>query len=159
MMILKPDVVFGEIGNNHNFEVEVFNAGNVESEFRIFTSGNMRGWSVILLFEAGADCIDDAGDLLCTIKEKQSVNITAKVTPPGGDNAEIEDSFTLTFSAEPTEIGLVGRENVKLTVNGEPGESVVSSLVKSATTTTGLIVIGSLVVVGFGLLILRRRLV
>ena len=156
---IEANVIFGEIGNNHNFEVEVFNAGNVESEFRIFTSGNMRGWSVILLFEAGADCIDDAGDLLCTIKEKESVNITAKVTPPGGDNAEIEDSFTLTFSAEPTEVGLVGRENVKLTVNGEPGESVVSSLVKSATTTTGLIVIGSLVVVGFGLLFLRRRLV
>ena len=156
---IEADVTFGEIGNSHIFEVEIFNAGNIESEFKIFTSGGVRGWNVILGYEATADCDDEGDHLLCKIAEGESINITAKVNPPGGETAEVEDSFTFTFSAEPTDIGLVGRENIKLTVNGEPGESTVEKIANVIATPAGLAVIGGLVLLGFTLLILRRRLV
>ena len=151
------DITFGEIGNSHIFEVEVFNAGNVESEFKIFTSGGVRGWNVILGFEAGSDCKDEGDHLLCTIGEYQSVNVTARVNPPGGETAEVEDTFTFTFSSEPTEVGLAGRENIKLTVNGEPGQSTVEKIANLAFTQVGLAIIGGLLFIGFALLALKRR--
>ena len=151
------DVTFGEIGNSHSFEVEVFNAGNVESEFKIFTSGGVRGWNVILGYEAGADCDDKGDHLLCNIPEGESINISAKVNPPGGETAEVEDSFTFTFSAEPTDVGLAGRENIKLTVNGEPADSTVEKIANIIATPIGLGIIGGLVLIGFAFLALRRR--
>ena len=151
------DVTFGEIGNSHSFEVEVFNVGNVESEFKIFTSGGVRGWNVILGYEAGADCNDKGDHLLCDIPAGESINISAKVNPPGGETAEVEDSFTFTFSAEPTDVGLAGRENIKLTVNGEPADSTVEKIANVIATPIGLGIIGGLVLIGFAFLTLRRR--
>ena len=56
--------------------------------------------------------------------------ITAKVNPPGGQStAEVEDSFKFTFSVEPTETGLVDRENIELIVNGQPEEFGLNSLI------------------------------
>ena len=49
---VERDITFGEIGNSPRFEIEVFNSGNVESEFKIFSSSGMRGWSVILSYDA-----------------------------------------------------------------------------------------------------------
>tara|TARA_B100000287_G_scaffold71555_2_gene63099 strand:- start:1141 stop:4044 length:2904 start_codon:yes stop_codon:yes gene_type:complete len=150
---VERDITLGEIGNSPRFEVEVFNSGNVESEFKIFSSGGMRGWSVILSFESGSGCKNNGDHILCTIDEGDSVLITAKVNPPGGEIAEVEDSFKFTFSVEPTETGLVDRENIELTVNGQPEEFGLNSLV----TPNVLMSIGALVVVGFLYLALRKR--
>ena len=78
---------------------------------------------------------------------------SAKVNPPGGETAEVEDVFTFTLSVEPTEVGLAGRENIKLTVNGEPEEFALNSLI----TPNVLAAIGGLVLAGFAYLLLRRR--
>ena len=151
---VERDITFGEIGNSPKFKVELINSGNVESEFKIFSSGGMRGWNVILGFNAGADCENNGDHLLCTLDEGESIIITAKVNPPGGETAEVADSFKFTLSAEPTEIGLVGRENIELTVNGQPEEFALNSLI----TPKVLMVIGTLVLGGFAILALRRRI-
>ena len=44
----EKDITFGQIGKSPRFEVDVINAGNIESEFKIFSSGGVRGWNVIL---------------------------------------------------------------------------------------------------------------
>ena len=65
----------------------------------------------------------------------------------------MEDSFKFTLSAEPTDIGIVGRENIELTVNGQPEEFALNSYI----TPNVLMSIGALVLVGFAYLAMRRR--
>jgi len=149
----EKDITFGQIGKSPRFEVDVMNTGNIESEFKIFSSVGVRGWNVILGYESGADCQDKGDHILCSIPAGETVQITAKVNPPGGETAEVEDVFTFTLSVEPTEIGLAGRENIKLTVNGEPEQFALNSLI----TPNVLYGIGALVLIGFASLILRRR--
>jgi len=149
----EKDITFGQIGKSPRFEVDVINTGNIESEFKIFSSGGVRGWNVILGYESGADCQDKGDHILCSIPAGETVQITAKVNPPGGETAEVEDAFTFTLSVEPTEIGLAGRENIKLTVNGEPEKFALNSLI----TPNVLYGISALVLIGFASLVLRRR--
>ena len=149
----EKDVTFGQIGKSPRFEVDVMNTGNIEAEFKIFSSVGVRGWNVILGYESGAECQDKGDHIMCMIPAGETVQITAKVNPPGGETAEVEDVFTFTLSVEPTEIGLAGRENIKLTVNGEPEQFALNSLI----TPNVLYGIGALVLIGFASLILRRR--
>ena len=149
----EKDVTFGQIGKSPRFEVDVMNTGNIESEFKIFSSVGVRGWNVILGYESGAECQDKGDHIICMIPAGETVQITAKVNPPGGETAEVEDVFTFTLSVEPTEIGLAGRENIKLTVNGEPEQFALNSLI----TPNVLYGIGALVLIGFASLIFRRR--
>ena len=150
---VERDIVFGEIGNSAKFEVLLSNSGNVESEFKVFSSGGLRGWNVILSSESGSICDNNGDHLLCTLDEGESVRIYAKVNPPSGDNTEVEDSFTFTLSTEPSDIGLVGRENLELTVNGQPEEFAFNSLI----TPNVLMSMAALVLIGFAYLALRRR--
>jgi hypothetical protein len=152
---VEKDLTFGEIGNPTIFEIELFNSGNIESEIKVFTSGGVRGWNLILGFKGPGDCEYEAkGDhLICTIDEGESVIVTVRVNPPGGENNDVTDSFKFTLSAEPTDIGLVGRENLELTVNGEPAEFGLNSLI----TPNVLFGIATLVLLGFAALALRRR--
>ena len=150
---VEKDIVFGEIGNSARFEVLLSNSGNVESEFKVFSSGGLRGWSVILSSESSSICENNGDHLLCTLDEGESVMIYAKVNPPSGDNTEVEDSFTFTLSTEPSDIGLVGRENLELTVNGQPEEFAFNSLI----TPNVLMSMAALVLIGFAYLALRRR--
>ena len=150
---VERDIVFGEIGNSAKFEVLLSNSGNVESEFKVFSSGGLRGWNVILSSESSSICKNNGDHLLCTLDEGESVRIYAKVNPPSGDNTEVEDSFTFTLSTEPSDIGLVGRENLELTVNGQPEEFAFNSLI----TPNVLMSMSALVLIGFAYLALRRR--
>ena len=157
---VEKNITLGEIGNSPKFEVSLSNSGNVESEFKIFSSGGMRGWNVRLSHETGANCdfFNNGEYLICTLDEGESIMIFAEVIPPGGDTAEVEDSFTFTLSAEPTETGLVGRENLELTVNGQPAESAIKNFfVKVYNTPSVLVGIGAVVLLGFAFLALRRR--
>ena len=64
---VERDIVFGEIGNSAKFEVLLSNSGNVESEFKVFSSGGLRGWNVILSSESGSICENNGDHLLCTV--------------------------------------------------------------------------------------------
>ena len=80
---VEREITLGEIGNSPRFEVEVFNSGNVESEFKIFTSSGMRGWSIVLSYESGSGCERNGDHILCTIAEGESVLLLLKLTLQG----------------------------------------------------------------------------
>ena len=150
---LERNITFGEIGNAPRFEVDLTNTGNVESEFKIFSSGGLRGWNVLLGYQAGSSCSSNGDHLLCVLDEGETITITAKVTPPGGQTSEVEDSFKFTLSVEPTEVGLVGRENIELTVNGQPEQFALNSLI----TPNVLFTLAAIVLVGLAYLAIRKR--
>jgi hypothetical protein len=148
---LETNITFGEIGKPPIFEITLSNIGNVESEFIIFSSPGVRGWTV-QLYANGPDCQKNGSRLLCTLQESESIIIYAKVNPPVNSD-EVEDSFKFVISAEPTEKGLSGRVNLELTVNGEPEEFAFNSLI----TPNILMGIAAIVLVGLALLTFRRR--
>ena len=150
---IERNITFGEIGNAPRFEVDLTNTGNVESEFKIFSSGGLRGWNVLLGYQAGSSCSSNGDHLLCVLDEGETITITAKVTPPGGQTSEVEDSFKFTLSVEPTEVGLVGRENIELTVNGQPEQFALNSLI----TPNVLFTLAAIVLVGLAYLAIRKR--
>ncbi len=150
---IERNITFGEIGNAPRFEVDLTNTGNVESEFKIFSSGGLRGWNVLLGYQAGSSCSSNGDHLLCVLDEGETITITAKVTPPGGQTSEVEDSFKFTLSVEPTEVGLVGRENIELTVNGQPEQFALNSLI----TPNVLFTLAMIVLVGLAYLAIRKR--
>ena len=150
---IERNITFGEIGNAPRFEVDLTNTGNVESEFKIFSSGGLRGWNVLLGYQAGSSCSSNGDHLLCVLDEGETITITAKVTPPGGQTSEVEDSFKFTLSVEPTEVGLVGRENIELTVNGQPEQFALNSLI----TPNVLFTLAAIVLAGLAYLAVRKR--
>ena len=150
---IERNITFGEIGNAPRFEVDLTNTGNVESEFKIFSSGGLRGWNVLLGYQAGSSCSSNGDHLLCVLDEGETITITAKVTPPGGQTSEVEDSFKFTLSVEPTEVGLVGRENIELTVNGQPEQFALNSLI----TPNVLFTLAAIVLAGLAYLAIRKR--
>ena len=145
------DITFGEIGANSKFKTNLTNSGNIVTEVKIFSSGNMRGWSIHLT--SNGSCENNGDHLICTIKEGESILVTAKVTPPGGDIAEVEDSFTFTLSVEPVDVGLVGRENLEMTVNGAPAEFGLNGLM----TPTVLSGMGGIILLGLLVMAWRGR--
>lgn len=104
-------------------DVTLVNTGNVDTEIRIFTSENLRGWSVVLNAEAGA-CSYDSGELLCNVAEGASLNFTVDIRAPY--DAEIEDTYRFTLSAEPTDTGVLDRQNMEFVVEGSPSDGVLS---------------------------------
>ena len=150
---IERNITFGEIGNAPRFEVDLTNTGNVKSEFKIFSSGGLRGWNVLLGYQAGSSCSSNGDHLLCVLDEGETITITAKVTPPGGQTSEVEDSFKFTLSVEPTEVGLVGRENIELTVNGQPEQFALNSLI----TPNVLFTLAAIVLAGLAYLAVRKR--
>ena len=144
-------MTFGKIGDNPVFEIELTNTGNVETEVRVFSSGNIRDWTIQL--SAACDK-DDNNDLLCTIPVGETITINVKVTGPDSETGTIADTFDFTISAEPTGLPeVVGRVNLELTVEGEPEEFGLNSLI----TPNVLYGLGGTILVAMLLMIFRRR--
>jgi len=111
-IIVEYDVSFSE---KTQFEIELHNTGNIRSEFRVFASENLRGWSVSL--ENTYECDREGGEMVCWIDVGSSVLIEVTVRPPS--DAEMDDTFKFTLSSEPVETGVVDRQNLEFTVHGE----------------------------------------
>ena len=115
-----------------SFEIQLTNEGNTEFEMRVFTSEALRGWVISIsqqdgvmngdTFIANSKVCETTEDeeLLCTLDIGETVTIEVDVKPP--HSSEISDTLEFTFSAEPSDSGLVGRKNMELIVNGEPEE-------------------------------------
>ena len=115
-----------------SFEIQLTNQGNTEFEMRVFTSEALRGWVISISQQDGVMhgetfiantkvCeVTDDEELLCTLDVGEAVTIEVDVKPP--HSSEVSDTLEFTFSAEPSESGLVGRKNMEFTVNGEPEE-------------------------------------
>ena len=111
-IIVEYEVSFSE---KTQFEIELHNTGNIRSEFRVFTSENLRGWSVSL--ENTYECSREGVEMVCWIDVDSSVLIEVTVRPPS--DAEMDDTFKFTLSSEPVETGVVDRQNLEFTVNGK----------------------------------------
>ena len=99
--------------------VEIVNEGNARTEFLVYTPESFRGWSVEL--ERGeASCQDVSSGLKCWLDVDESVEIIAIVRP--SYDAEIKDNYTFTLAVEPVESGVVGRENIEISVLGQPDD-------------------------------------
>jgi hypothetical protein len=123
-IILEYEVSFSE---KTQFEIELHNTGNIRSEFRVFASENLRGWSVSL--ENVYDCDREGGEMLCWIDVDSSILIEVIVRPPS--DAEMDDTFKFTLSSEPVETGVVDRQNLEFTVHGEQDSGLFGSALSS----------------------------
>jgi len=123
-----------------SFEIQLSNQGNTEFEMRVFTSESLRGWVIsISQQQDNKICgeVTDDEELLCTLDVGESVTIEIDVKPP--HSSEVSDTFEFTFSAEPSESGLVGRKNMEFTINGEPEEVGIFEGLPGFTTALGII--------------------
>ena len=113
------DVVYGQPAVTQ--EVSVVNTGNIRSEIRVFASENLRGWSVVLDSDH-LGCTMENNDLLCMVDEGETLYVNVTVRAPYG--AEIDDTYKFTVSAEPTETGVLDRQNIEFAAMGTAPEGV-----------------------------------
>lgn len=153
LQILQPEQDSFEITypDRLEFDVQIRNDGNVRTKTEIFASDNLRGW-IISLDDPDNDCTSKTDLLECYIDKGETKTITVTVRSPY--NAELEDTFDFTISAQPEEIGVIGRVNQQFEVTGD----VESSLFGFAEDSTIIAAGGGfafLLVLGF--IISRRR--
>ena len=141
------DLVFGGEAIEH--EISIVNTGNVQTEIRVFTSENLRGWSVVLNSDDG-DCTFEQNELTCMVEEGERLYVNATIRAPYG--AELSDTYKFTLSAEPTDTGVLDRQNLQFVVQGEPAEGVLD-----LAGNTTLQAIGATAIVVLLLLFLIRR--
>lgn len=141
------DLTYGGQALKH--EISIVNTGNVRSEIRIFTSEDLRGWSVVINSEDG-DCTTENNELVCMVDQGERLYINATIRAPYG--AELSDTYKFTLSAEPTDTGVLDRQNLEFVIQGEPDDGVLD-LAGNAT----LQAIGATVIVALLLLFLIRK--
>ena len=134
-----------EYPDRKTIPVTIVNDGNTRTEFIIYTPEGFRGWS-ILLEEDNTECREFDEDLKCTLDTGASTTIEVIVRPP--NNAEIKDNYTFTLSVEPTEIGVVGRENIEISVLGQPDEGILGLGLSQEEIASGIYFIVALLFVG-----------
>lgn len=141
------DLVYGGEAIEH--EISIVNTGNVRTEIRVFTSENLRGWSVVLNSDDG-DCTFEQNELTCMVEEGERLYVNATIRAPYG--AELSDTYKFTLSAEPTDTGVLDRQNLQFIVQGEPAGGALD-----LAGNTTLQAIGATVIVALLLLFLIRR--
>ena len=141
------DIVYGQKAAVK--EISVLNTGNIRTEIRVFTSENLRGWSV-LLDSDNPDCKTENSDLLCMVDEGERLYVNVTIRAPYG--AEMEDLYKFTVSAEPTETGVLDRQNIEFAAQGMPPEGVLG-----LSSTTVLQAAGAMVAVLLVLALVARR--
>ena len=152
--ILEPESTSFDLTypESRSFTIQIRNDGNVETETEIFSSENLRGWK-IELEDPQDDCETvTLSSLLCTIEKGEILNITVEIKPPYG--AELSDTFDFTISAQPEEIGVIGRVNQQFEVTGNLEEGLFGL---ADDTTLTLFAGGFLLLVGLVFILGRRN--
>lgn len=143
------DVTYGQ--KAVETEISIVNTGNVRTEIRVFTSENLRGWSVILDSD-NPDCRDEgSSELLCMVDEGERLYVNVTIRAPYG--AEIDDLYKFTLSAEPTETGVLDRQNIEFAAQGSAPDGIVSL---ANNTTIQAAAAGLLIILALTALIRRR---
>ena len=142
------DVVYGQPAAMQ--EISIVNTGNIRTEIRVFTSENLRGWSVVLDSD-NPSCSQENSDLLCTVNEGEILYVNVTVRAPYG--AEMDDTYKFTVSAEPTETGVLDRQNIEFAAMGTAPEGVFGLAPNLVAQVAGAV----LVVLLIGAILSRRR--
>jgi hypothetical protein len=97
------------------------NTGNTETEVLVFASDSFRGWNVLI--ESDFDgCELDGSDFICDVDVGEVVPLRISVRPPF--EMDIENEFKFTISIQPTETGVIDRENIEFEVLGVPSKGL-----------------------------------
>ena len=142
------DVVYGQPATTQ--EISILNTGNIRTEIRVFTSENLRGWSVVLDSD-NPTCLQENSDLVCDVNEGEMLNVTVTVRAPYG--AEMDDTYKFTVSAEPTETGVLDRQNIEFAAIGTAPEGVFGLSTTQVAQMAGVVLVLLLV----GAVLSRRR--
>ena len=142
------DIVYGKAAVET--EISIVNTGNVRTEIRVFASENLRGWSVILDSD-NPDCKNEGSELLCNVNEGERLYVNVTIRAPYG--AEIDDLYKFTLSAEPTETGVLDRQNIEFAAQGSAPDGVISL---ANNTTVQVVAAGMLLLLAL-VAIIRRR--
>ena len=142
------DVVYGQPAATQ--EISILNTGNIRTEIRVFSSENLRGWSVVLDSD-NPTCLQENSDLVCSVDEGELLNVTVTVRAPYG--AEMDDTYKFTVSAEPTETGVLDRQNIEFAAMGTAPEGVFGLSTTLVAQMAGVV----LVLLFFGAVLSRRR--
>lgn len=95
------------------------NTGNTETEVLVFASDSFRGWNVLI--ESDYDgCELKGSDFICDVDVGEVVPLLISVRPPF--EIDIEDEFKFTISIQPSETGVIDRENIEFEVLGVPSK-------------------------------------
>ena len=81
-------------------------------------------------------CQIEIKDFICEIEVGQTIGIEVSIRTP--DGAEVADTYKFTLSAEPVETGVVDRENIEFTVNGDVEQGLFGLGIQAKHMTTGL---------------------
>ena len=128
-------------------EISILNTGNVRTEIRVFASENLRGWSV-LLDSDNLDCQTENSDLVCMVDEGERLYVNVTIRAPYG--AEMEDLYKFTVSAEPTETGVLDRQNIEFAAQGMPAEGVLGLSSTTLAQAGGALLVVLLLLVAIG---------
>ena len=137
-----------EYPGRQTIPVTITNDGNTRTDFIIYTPEGFRGWSV-LLEEDNTECRDYNEHLKCTLNTGESTEIEVIVRPP--NDIEIKDNYTFTLSVEPFVDGepmIVGRENIEISVLGQPDEGLLGLGLSQEEIASGVYLIVGLLFVG-----------
>ncbi len=137
-----------EYPDRQTISVTINNDGNTRTEFIIYTPEGFRGWSV-LLEEDNTECRDYNEHMKCTLNTGESTEIQVIVRPP--DKIEIKDNYTFTLSVDPVVDGeamKVGRENIEISVLGQPDEGLLGLGLSQEEIASGVYLIVGLLFVG-----------
>ena len=119
------------------FSISLTNTGNVDAEVLVFSSESFRGWRVVLAEVEGTDtCEITIKEFICELEVGQTIGIEVSIRTP--DGAEVADTYKFTLSAEPVETGVVDRENIEFTVNGDVEQGLFGLGIQAKHMTTGL---------------------
>lgn len=137
-----------EYPDRQTIPVAITNDGNTRTDFIIYTPEGFRGWSV-LLEEDNSECKNYNEHLKCTLDSGESTEIEVIVRPP--NDIEIKDNYTFTLSVEPFVDGepmIVGRENIEISVLGQPDEGLLGLGLSQEEIASGVYLIVGLLFVG-----------
>ena len=142
------DVVYGQPAATQ--EISILNTGNIRTEIRVFTSENLRGWSVVLDSD-NPSCLQENSDLVCSVNEGELLYVNVTVRAPYG--AEMDDTYKFTVSAEPTETGVLDRQNIEFAAMGTAPEGVFGLAPSTVAQMAGVV----MVLLFIGAVLSRRR--
>ena len=106
-------------GDQLEYTLNFTNTGNTQTDVLVFASESFRGWNVLIESDFEG-CSLEGLDYICQVEVGEVVPLRINVRPPF--ETDIEDTFKFTISVQPSETGVIDRENIEFEVLGTPSK-------------------------------------